>query len=176
MGHNRPMSSNKILIEAYERINQVVHQATDGLDAAGLSYRPETGSNSIAWLVWHLTRVQDDHVAEIADTPQVWAEPGWIERTGIDRGAAEMGMGDGPADVAAIQPSTTEGLLAYHDEVMNRSYAYLAGADDGELDRIIDDSYTPPVTVGVRLVSVISDNIQHAGQARYLRGMIDRLA
>jgi hypothetical protein len=58
--------------------------------------------------------------------------------------------------------------------VAGRTAAYLAGVDAAELDRIIDRSYDPPVSVGVRLVSVISDNLQHAGQALYVRGSFDR--
>jgi hypothetical protein len=38
---------------------------------------------------------------------------------------------------------------------------------------VVDASWDPPVTLGVRLVSVISDDLQHAGQAAYLRGMIE---
>jgi uncharacterized damage-inducible protein DinB len=169
------MDTSALLIEAYGRIQELVHEAIDGLDTAGLIYRPEPGANSIAWLVWHLSRVQDDHVSEIAGTDQVWADPGWAERTGIARGVTETGFGDNSDDVAAVVPESVEALVAYHAAVEERTVEYLEGVDEPELDRIIDRSYDPPVSVGVRLVSVISDNIQHAGQARYLRGIVDRL-
>jgi hypothetical protein len=77
--------------------------------------------------------------------------------------------------VAAVIPLSSAALVAYNAAVTERTLEYLAGVNDAELDRIIDDSYDPPVSVGVRLVSVISDNLQHAGQARYLRGSIERL-
>lgn len=169
------MLTTAVLIEAYERINQLVHKATEGVDAAGLAYRPEPGANSIAWLVWHLTRIQDDHISAIADVPQVWADRSWVDRTGIDRGSEELGQGDGPDDVAAIRPESADGLLAYHDEVMDRTFRFLSSLTDEDLDRVVDTSYTPPVTAGVRIVSVLSDNIQHAGQARYLCGIVDRI-
>lgn len=169
------MDMSALLVEAYRRIRELVEVASEGLDTAGLTYRPEPGANSIAWLVWHLSRVQDDHLSEIAGTDQVWADPGWAERTGINRGVTETGYGDGPDDVAAVVPTSVETLVAYHTAVMDRTMEYLAGADESELDRVIDRSYDPPVSVGVRLVSVISDNLQHAGQARYLRGIIERL-
>jgi uncharacterized damage-inducible protein DinB len=169
------MDTSALLIEAYRRIQELVEVASDGLDTAGLTYRPEPGANSIAWLVWHLSRVQDDHLSEIVGTDQVWADPGWTEQTGIDRGVSETGFGDNPDNVAAVVPTSAEALVAYHTSVMERTLEYLAAVDESELDRIIDRSYDPPVSVGVRLVSVISDNIQHAGQARYLRGIIERL-
>jgi uncharacterized damage-inducible protein DinB len=93
----------------------------------------------------------------------------------MDPDPARTGQGDGPNEVAAISPKTPNDLLAYHDAVADRTRRYLATVDEDELDRIIDTAYDPPVSVGVRLVSVISDNIQHAGQARYLRGIVDRL-
>jgi hypothetical protein len=77
--------------------------------------------------------------------------------------------------VAAVIPLSSAPLIAYNTAVTDRTLEYLAGVDESELDRIIDDSYDPPVSVGVRLVSVISDNLQHAGQARYLRGIVERL-
>jgi hypothetical protein len=169
------MSAAAILVEAFERIRGQVHRAVDGLDREALAYRPEPGANSIAWLVWHLTRVQDDHVATIAGREQVWVTSGWAAALGMDADPNRLGQGDGPAEVAALRPDGPSALLGYHAEVTDRSVAYLAGVDANELGRIIDRTYTPPVSVGVRLVSVLNDNLQHVGQARYLRGIIDRL-
>ncbi len=168
------MDSISVLIEAYRRIPELVRMAADGLGRPGLTYRPEPGSNSIAWLVWHLSRVQDDHVSEIVGENQVWADPTWAERTGIHRGISETGYGDHADQVASVIPVSADVLVGYNEAVIQRTLSYLEGIDESELDRIIDRSYDPPVSVGVRLVSVISDNIQHAGQARYLRGMLDR--
>ena len=169
------MDTSTLLAEAFRRIPELVRGACEGLGVTDLLYRPEPGANSIAWLVWHLSRVQDDHVAEIAGTEQVWADPVWAEMTGIDRDASETGFGDTPEHVAAVIPLSSVALVAYNKAVTERTLEYLAAANESTFDRIIDDSYDPPVSVGVRLVSVISDNLQHAGQARYLRGSIERL-
>lgn len=169
------MDTSALLIEAFQRIPGLVRGACDGVDASGLAYRPEPGANSIAWLVWHLSRTQDDHVAEIAGMDQVWADAVWTERTGIRRDVTETGFGDTPDDVAAVAPTSADPLIAYNAAVTDRTVVYLSRIDEAELDRIIDRSYNPPVSVGVRLVSVISDSLQHAGQARYLRGVIERL-
>ena len=118
-------------------------------------------------------RIQDDHISVIDGSEQVWLSSPWAAELGLPADAANLGQGDGPDEVAAIQPNGSEALVGYHDEVMDRSLKYLRSIDASELDRIIDRSYTPPVSVGVRLVSVLSDNLQHAGQARYLRGMLD---
>lgn len=169
------MHSRDLLTDAFTRVRQLVHSAATGLDRRGLTYRPEPGANSIAWLTWHLTRIQDDHVSEIAGLEQAWVTDGWAVRFGMAPDPENDGRGHGPEQVTAIAPDGPDLLIAHHDAVSDRTLTYLESVDDNELDRIIDRSYDPPVSVGVRLVSVISDNIQHAGQARYLRGIFDRV-
>ena len=169
------MHGNELLTDAFARVRELVHTAATGIDKPKLTYRPEPGANSIAWLVWHLTRIQDDHVSEIAGLDQAWVTDGWAQRFGMESDPGNDGRGHGPEEVAAIAPDEPGILLAYHDAVSDRTFEYLRHADASELDRIIDYSYDPPVSMGVRLVSVISDNIQHAGQARYLRGTVDRI-
>ncbi len=170
------MESREVLIDAYTRIQEVAHSAAEGLDAEGLAYRPDADANSIAWLVWHLARGQDSQVAPIAGLEQVWATGDWAERLGLDPVLSNTGYGYTSEQVAAVQPDGAEALLGYLDFVSDRTREYLQGVNASELDRIIDASYDPPVSVGVRLVSIISDNIQHAGQARYVRGIYDRVS
>jgi uncharacterized damage-inducible protein DinB len=169
------VESREVLADAYGRIREVVHRSAAGLTAEDLAYRPEADANSIAWLVWHLTRIQDHHLSELAGREQVWVAEDWAGRLGLTAGPEETGFGHTSEQVAAVRPDGPEHLLGYHDAVAARTAEYLATVDADELDRIVDRSYDPPVSVGVRLVSVISDNIQHAGQARYVRGIVDRL-
>ena len=169
------MHSRDLLKDAFTRVRELVQTSANGIDRKGLSYRPESGANSVAWLVWHLTRIQDDHVSEIAGQDQAWVTDGWAEKFGMAPDPGNDGRGHGPDEVAAVSPDGPDLLLAYHTAVSDRTLTYLDRVDESELDRVIDRSYDPPVTVGVRLVSVISDNTQHAGQARYLRGIVDRI-
>ena len=167
------MESNDLLVEAYSHINRIVHQATDDLTQEQLAYRPEAGSNSIAWLVWHLTRIQDSHLRNVVQLEEAWLTEEWSDRFGMS-GSTGIGFGDGPDEVAAIKPPRAI-LLGYHDRVAGRVLDYLPTADANELDRIVDTNYDPHVKAGIRLMSVVQDNTQHAGQARYIRGMIERL-
>jgi hypothetical protein len=89
--------------------------------------------------------------------------------------ASNTGFSHTTDEVAAVQPGA-EDLRAYHDAVHGRTLTYLETIDAEELERIIDDGWDPPVSVGVRLVSVIGDDLQHAGQAAYVRGLIERRA
>jgi len=155
-----------LLADAFGRVREVVHDAVDGLTPGQLAFRPDSGSNSIAWLVWHLTRIQDDHVADVAGT--------WADRFGLPFAASATGYGHGSEAVAAVQVQPGELLTAYYDAVHEKTIRYVRGLSDADLDRVVDKAWDPPVTLAVRLVSVISDDLQHAGQAAYLRGLIER--
>lgn len=170
------MTSAELLRDAFSRVSEIVHRSMTGIDATTLAFQPEPGANSIAWLVWHLTRVQDDHVAEVASLPERWEAAGWYERSGLPFGASSTGFGHSPEEVRALGSLDPALLLAYHDDVATQTHAFVAGLVDVDLDRIVDTSWDPPVTLGVRLISVIADNLQHAGQAAYLRGIAARMS
>lgn len=161
----------ELLIEAYGRIGQIVHRVVDGLDEDALAARVGPEANSIAWLVWHLTRVQDDHVAHVAGTEQIWTANGWAERFGLPFDSSATGYGQTSDDVGNVRGVSAELLAGYYDDVSAASSAYLRGLTDNDLDRVVDERWDPPVTLAVRLVSVISDDLQHAGQAAFVKGL-----
>ncbi|MFP3914633.1 MAG: mycothiol transferase [Actinomycetota bacterium] len=167
------MDTNDILIEAFGRIRGLVHRVAEGASQDLLTYRPDPDANSIAWLVWHLTRVMDDHVSELADAEQEWMTGGWADRFGLSFDPTETGYGHSSEKVGEVRPSA-ELLIGYHEAVQDSSISYLGGLDPAELDRIVDRSWDPPVSVGIRLVSVIGDSLQHLGQAAYVKGMFER--
>jgi uncharacterized damage-inducible protein DinB len=168
------VTSAQLLIDAFGRIKATVHQVVDGLAADQLAFRIDEGANSIAWLVWHLTRVQDDHVADVAGTEQVWTAQGWAERFDLPFAPTETGYGQSSAEVAAVRPASPALLTGYHDAVHDQTVGYLGTLTDPDLARIVDSAWDPPVTLGVRLISVISDDLQHAGQAAFTRGHLQR--
>ena len=166
------MTSARLLTDAFERVRETVYDAVMGLTAEQLAFRPYPAGNSIAWLVWHLTRVQDDHVAGVAETAQVWESGEWAPRFGLSAGSMDTGYGNTSEQVATITVESAEVLTTYYDAVHERTIRYVSTLTDDDLPRIVDKAWDPPVTLGVRLVSVINDDTQHAGQAAYLRGMI----
>jgi hypothetical protein len=163
-----------LLVELYGRIPPLAHAAVDGLDRDRLVASPAPGTNPVGWLVWHLARVQDHHVAELLDTEQVWVQDDWATRFGLDPDPSNTGYGHGPADVARVRPADAQALVDYLGAVQSRTVAMLDGLTEPELDRIVDRRWDPPVTLGVRLVSIADDSLQHAGQAAYVRGLLTR--
>lgn len=168
------MRGTDLLVDAFGRIKETVHSSVLGLSGEELAFRLDEDANSITWLVWHLTRVQDDHVADAAGTSQVWSDDGWDRRFGLPFPAEETGYGHDADEVSAVRVPSGDLLTGYHDAVHERTLRYLSTLSDDDLDRVIDESWDPPVTLGVRLVSVINDDMQHAGQAGFLRGVVLR--
>jgi uncharacterized damage-inducible protein DinB len=168
------MTSAELLVDAFARIRQVVHRVVDGLPAEQLAVRVDPEANSIAWLVWHLTRIQDDHLAGAAQAEQVWTTHGWAERFGLPFDPHDTGYGHRAAEVGAVRVESGELLTGYYDAVHQQTVGIVGQLTDADLDRVVDRSWDPPVTLGVRLVSVIADDLQHAGQAAFVRGILQR--
>jgi hypothetical protein len=168
------METNELLAELFGRIPDHVRAAVDGLDADALHARPAPGANSIGWTVWHLTGVQDHPVAVLLGEDQLGVTGAGAPRFGVDADPANTGYGHTADQVATVRPDGAEVLLDYHLAVHERTRGLLARLTPADLDRVVDERWDPPVTLGVRLVSIADDDIQHAGQARYIRGLLDR--
>ncbi|WP_432981804.1 mycothiol transferase [Dactylosporangium sp. CA-233914] len=167
------MRVNELLVEGYGRLPDLVRGAVEGLSADQLHWAPGPGANSIGWLVWHLTRVQDDHITELLDgAQQLWVTGDFAKGFGLEARAHDTGYGHTPQRVAGVRPESAKALLSYFEAVHERTHAFVAQLKEEDLDRIVDERWDPPVSLGVRLVSVLDDDVQHAGQAAYVRGLL----
>ena len=97
---------------------------------------------------------------------------GWADRFGLPLAPADHGYGHTADQVATVRVKSGELLTGYHDAVYEQTIRYVRHLVDADFGRIVDESFDPPVTLGVRLISVISDDLQHAGQAAYLHGLV----
>lgn len=166
-----PDALRDLLVDSFERVHELVGQLTDTCTDEVLRYRPDPQANTVAWLLWHLSRVQDDHVADLAGVAQVW--PGWRDRFALPFEADATGYGQRPEEVGQVRVDA--GLLAgYHADVHAASLRYVRSVDAAELSRVVDESWDPPVTASARLVSVLGDCLQHLGQASYVAGLAQR--
>jgi uncharacterized damage-inducible protein DinB len=165
------MTPAELLTDALDRVQDSVEAVLDGLDETALTYRPAPDANTIAWLVWHLTRVQDDHVAGVAGTEQVWIGQGYVDRFGLPFEPRAHGYGQTSEEVAQVRAPAGL-LLDYYRATHRQSLDFIATVGEADLDKVVDTRWDPPVTLGVRLVSVVNDCTQHVGQAAYLRGLL----
>ena len=165
------MNADDLLLEAFGRVAGLVPAVVDGLSEDQLARRVDGNANPIAWLIWHLTRVQDSHIADAAGVRQVWVQAGWRERFGLDLPAEDTGYGHDSDSVAKVR-STADLLIGYCAAVAARTEEFVRGLGPEDLDRVVDEHWSPPVTLGVRLISILADCLQHVGQAGYVRGML----
>lgn len=165
------MSGADLLIDGFGRIREIVHEVLDGLAGTELEYRAGPAANSICWQVWHLTRVQDDHVAAAGGLAQVWLS-GWAERFDLPLEQEDIGYGHSTDQVAVVR-APAELLAGYHDATYEQTVSFVRGLTDADMNKVVDRRWDPPVTMGVRLVSVLADDLEHAGQAAFIRGLIE---
>ncbi|MFE7187959.1 mycothiol transferase [Streptomyces erythrochromogenes] len=168
------MKATDVIADGFGRIREVVHEAVDGVPAELLNARVDPAANSITWLVWHLTRIQDDHIAAAAGLEQVWQAGGWADRFDLPLPTGSTGYAHSARQAGTVRVDSGELLLGYFDAVHEQSLGFLRGLAAADLDRVVDERWDPPVTLGVRLVSVLSDDLQHAGQAAFVRGVLER--
>jgi uncharacterized damage-inducible protein DinB len=168
------MDVRDLLEELFDRVVEHVHGIADGLTTDDLTFAPADGANTIGWLLWHLTRVQDHHVAELLDHEQVWSAGEWATRFSLPPGAPDTGYGHTPEQVRAVRPESAAAVIEYFDAVDARTRELLSSLTAADLDRIVDERWDPPVSLGVRLISIADDDIQHAGQAAYVKGVLPR--
>lgn len=167
------MNIAEVLIETYSRIPDGVDRVLDGLDDAGLTARPDRDANSIGWLVWHIARSQDSQVCAVADREELWVADGWADRFDLPFDDAATGYGQTSEEVGAVRTDASD-LRGYLGAVHRATTAFLAALAEEDLDRVVDEGWDPPVTLGVRLVSIAADGLQHIGQAAYVRGLYER--
>jgi hypothetical protein len=166
------MDTAPLLIELYDRIPPLVTAAVDGLDHGQLIWRPGPEANSIGWLAWHIGRVQDAQIAAITGEAQVWPGETWARQVGLDPDPTNTGYGHTSEQVASVKPEGPSVLVGYLGAVQSVTIAFLGTLVEDDLDQIVDRRWDPPVTLGVRLVSIADDCLQHVGQAAYVRGLL----
>lgn len=172
--------SIRLLADAFDRVAEALPGTVEGLDSAGILWQPDPAANSIGWLLWHLARVEDDHLAGVAlatgsgSGAQVWLTDGWAARFALPYPDAAIGYGQTATDVAAFDVGDADALLGYYDAVHARTSAIVGALPESALDVVVDDRWDPPVTAAVRLVSVVNDTTAHVGQAAYVRGLVER--
>ncbi|MGD0702253.1 MAG: DUF664 domain-containing protein [Trebonia sp.] len=169
-------TSAELLVDGFGRIRENVEDVLSGLTPDQLARQVAPGANPISWLVWHLTRVQDDHVAKAFGAEQIWSSGGWARRFGLRPSTMDIGYGHSASQVTEIGAATAsaELLAEYHEATHAQTVKLVAEVTNADLDRIVDTHWTPHVTLAVRLVSVLDDDMQHSGQAAYIRGLLLR--
>ena len=166
------MDWQDLLKDGYDRIPQFIEHVLKGLKLEDLDWQPREDSNSIGWLVWHLTRQQDAQVASLMAEEQLWIQEEWYKKFGHDPDPEDSGFGHTPEQVMVFKSPDKQIFIDYLKAVVNRTKQYIETLSGNDLDRELNEPWFQPLpTVGVRLISILDDSLLHAGQAAYVRGL-----
>ena len=187
------MQWQKLIIDGYERVLEILDRTLYGLTQDDLNWRPQPGSNSIGWLAWHISREQDYNISRLIRVEQLWIINRWYVRFNRAPNPLDTGyekLGHSSEDAADFRSPGTDILLGYYSDVLERSKSYIKTLLTSDLNqeasppawswerqRQVETSgsqswYIPVPTVGMRLISILSECLQHAGQASYIRGLL----
>jgi hypothetical protein len=167
------MSWRALVVDGYDRLPELMRETLAGLAVADLDRQPHPDCNSVGWTAWHLTRVQDSQIADLMGAEQLWIAKGWHRRFKRRPDPDDTGYGHTPTQVRAFASPGIKTQLDYLGAVVRRTRRYLASLSPSALGRKLDEPwFTPRPTVGVRIVSILADCHQHAGQASYIRGLL----
>jgi hypothetical protein len=162
-----------LIVDGYDRLPELMEEVLAGLRIGDLDRQPQPDCNSLGWTAWHLTRVQDSQIADLMGEPSLWTRDGWHRKFDRPPDDDDSGYGHTPEQVRAFRSPSAKVQLDYLRVVVDRTKRYLASLAPSDLDRELDESwYQPRPTVGVRIVSILTDCHLHAGEASYIRGLL----
>jgi hypothetical protein len=164
----------ELIVDGFERLPDLAEEALSGVHAVDLDRPPRPGANPLGWTVWHLTRVQDGQIADLMGDPaaDLWTRDGWHRKFNRPPDHEDSGYGHTAAQVRAFRSPSTKLQLDYLRATTERTKQYLASLTPADLDRVLDEPGPDPATVGVRLLSILADCHQHAGEAAYINGLV----
>ncbi len=181
MGSNgsEPEPSAVVLLrDGFTRVDEGTGALLEAAEPQMLRYRASSNSNPVAWLIWHLSRVQDDHFAFLArgldpeaGTEQCWIANDWVSRFNLPYRRLDTGFGHSSEQVADFGMYDGQHLLGYHRDVHERSMEILGTLREADLGVVIDRRWDPPVTAAARLVSILGETTAHLAQAEFVRGI-----
>jgi hypothetical protein len=165
----------EMLGAAYGGVLRTLEYTLEGLTVDNINWQPKPDCNSIGWLAWHPTRFQDMQIADFMGEEQLWIKDGWYKKWGRPADPKDSGGNMKPEDLAKFKSPDGPTVLAYHKAVLERSQKYFPTMKKADLDRVLDTPFKPSPTVGIMLTIILSDSLQHAGQASYVRGLLQGL-
>lgn len=165
------MNVANLLTDAISRPTAAITRALEGLSAEQLNAHPAGHDNSIAWLVWHIGREIDVQVEHLGGQ-EVWKNQGFRERFNLGEIGDSVGYGHSSEEARSLVIEDKELLVEYVKATEAAYVDYVSSLSPEDLDEVVDTRWDPPVTRGARLVSMIDDAAQHAGQVAYAAGQL----
>ena len=165
------MSVKEFIREAMQLTRKDLLDNIRDLTAEELAWRPAPHSNSIGFLAWHITRVEDGWIQRpIQRKLHLWVADKWAERFGMPEEQRDMGYGYTVEQLQAFKTPSLELLLGYSQAVRDATLAFLDTWDPAS-DAIEVRAPWGTMTVATTFQQLIWELNQHGGQIAYVKGI-----
>ena len=159
---------NRFLVDRLDASYLWIERLRDGITDEHFYHQPTAESNSIAWLVWHLSRWRDRTSAIVSGETQIWITEGWSKRFGMSE--ERTGLGDTSDQVAGFR-TERDLVLSYADAAHRTIVDRVLRLTAEQLEEPVEGLPGEPRSGWKVLAGVIGDSTEHVGQINYLRGM-----
>jgi hypothetical protein len=130
------MNAVTLLGKQLANVNAIFHSLIEDLTDQEWISRPAPGQNIIAYIAWHLPRVQDSHIHTwIQGIPELVHSDRWSHWRHLKPFGDGVGISLEEADEVALSVLQAD-VLAYADAVYHESSAWLYSLSEADLDRI----------------------------------------
>ncbi|MFC1994682.1 DinB family protein [Chloroflexota bacterium] len=164
------MDTKELILASLEQSKGYLSKALDGLTQEEAAWSPRAECNSIAFISWHIARVEDFFVNRaLQRKDELYESEGWQEKLGTP--PKEVGYQYTVGQLCAWPVPQLEVLRAYADSVREKTLAFLKHLAPARLSEVPRPDRSPD-SIGVTLGRISTEIALHVGQIAYLRGML----
>lgn len=161
------MDTVSFISDCLEQVRIRLLGTCEGMNQEEVLWRPEPYANNIGFVLWHVTRAEDNLVMRLENGHALWVTGGWHEKFGQPVNAPD------PGDRMGLRALAIPGLpvlLGYSQAVGEQTRRLLGELTVDRLDQPIGPSQ-PGQTVTANLRHLITHRNNHHGQMDYIRGL-----
>ncbi len=163
------MQAQDVFRWSLNRSNEYLTAALEGLTQPEFCWKPDPESNCAAFIMWHMTRVEDFFVNRVIQRgTEVYEAQGFREKMGLP--AKDTGNSYTLEKILAWPVPKLEDMRAYNNAVRKTTFALLDTIAPAKLDEVLNPERSKE-SVGEMLSRITTEAAHHTGQIAYLRGM-----
>ena len=161
------MDAKELLLRSLEESHGYLTKALNGLTQGEATWSPSPECNSIAFILWHMTRVEDFFVNRVIQREkELYEAQKWQEKLGTPTKAYQYTV----EELQAWPAPKLEILREYANSVRENTLAFLNSIPPERLSEVPRPDRSPD-SIGVTLEHLMTEIALHVGQIAYLRGV-----
>jgi DinB superfamily len=154
-----------------KQMHTTYNDSVADLENEQLHWRANENGSSIAFVLWHYVRTEDNIIQFVLQRkPTVWMDGGWDKKFGLHPTAQGTGMSLADAQNVRLEPKSD--FEAYMRAVWDATDAYLAAADDDFLQQqtTVKPLGEMPIQNAIGNMC-LTHGFTHLGEIAHIRGL-----